>query len=58
MAWCSGRRDPDLVRRQRAAAKALKNIKLISGGDDDSVFFEDVAGIGDAKVRLRCGGVG
>ena len=47
------RRDPRKTRRQKEAAQQLKNIKLQHTGEDDTVLFEDVAGIGDAKARVH-----
>ncbi|PRW60287.1 cell division isoform A [Chlorella sorokiniana] len=45
-------RDPEKARKQKEAQKKLKNIKLMVTDKDEDVFFDDVAGIGDAKVEL------
>ncbi len=44
-------RDPAKARKQKEAAKKLKNIKLMVSDKDEDIFFDDVAGIGDAKAR-------
>jgi esterase/lipase superfamily enzyme len=43
-------RDPIKARKQKEAQRQLKNIKLMVTDKDEDVFFDDVAGIGDAKV--------
>ena len=39
--------------KERAAKRKMTGVSL-QYTDDDRVFFEDVAGIGDAKVRGPC----
>ncbi|KAL4447504.1 hypothetical protein ABPG75_004723 [Micractinium tetrahymenae] len=46
-------RDPAKARKQKEAQKQLKNIKLMVSDKDEDIFFDDVAGIGDAKVELQ-----
>ncbi|KAI3429278.1 hypothetical protein D9Q98_005374 [Chlorella vulgaris] len=46
-------RDPIKARKQKEAQRQLKNIKLMVTDKDEDVFFDDVAGIGDAKVELQ-----
>ncbi len=45
--------DPDRLRRLKKAQKELKGVKLQYTDAKDVVFFEDIAGIGDAKVELE-----
>ena len=45
--------DPDRLRRLKKAQKELKGVKLQYTDSKDVVFFEDIAGIGDAKVELE-----
>ncbi len=45
--------DPDRLRRLKKAQKELKGVKLQYTDAKDLVFFEDIAGIGDAKVELE-----
>lgn len=44
-------RSEAMARKVREAQRRLKGVKLQHTGDDDVVGFDDVAGIGDAKVR-------
>ncbi|EFN59574.1 hypothetical protein CHLNCDRAFT_132927 [Chlorella variabilis] len=46
-------RDPVKARKQKEAQRQLKNIKLMVTDKDEDIFFDDVAGIGDAKVELQ-----
>jgi ATP-dependent metalloprotease FtsH len=46
-------RDPERARTLKAAQAALKGVKLQYTDAAEAVFFEDVAGIGDAKVELQ-----
>lgn len=43
-------RSEAMARKVREAQRRLKGVKLQHTGDDDVVGFDDVAGIGDAKV--------
>ena len=45
--------DPDRLRRLKKAQKELKGVKLQYTDAKDVVFFDDIAGIGDAKVELE-----
>lgn len=45
--------DPDRLRRLKQAQKELKGVKLQYTDAKDVVFFDDIAGIGDAKVELE-----
>lgn len=45
--------DPAKMRKLKAAQKELKGVKLQYTDSKDVVFFDDVAGIGDAKVELQ-----
>lgn len=45
--------DPDKVRKLKAAQRQLKGVKLQYTDAREAVFFDDVAGIGDAKVELQ-----
>ncbi len=47
------RRDPARLRKLKAAQRQLKGVKLQYTEAAEAVFFEDVAGIGDAKVELQ-----
>lgn len=38
------------MRAMKEAEKKLKNVKLQYTRPDETIFFEDVAGIGDAKA--------
>ena len=44
-------RDPARERVMKEASRKLKNVKLQYTDPQEAIFFEDVAGIGDAKVR-------
>ena len=45
--------DPEKVRKLKAAQRQLKGVKLQYTDAKEAVFFDDVAGIGDAKVELQ-----
>lgn len=45
--------DPEKVRKLKEAQRQLKGVKLQYTEAKESVFFDDVAGIGDAKVELQ-----
>jgi cell division protease FtsH len=45
--------DPERLRKLKAAQKQLKGVKLQYTDATEAVFFDDVAGIGDAKVELQ-----
>lgn len=46
-------RDPERMRKLKAAERQLKGVKLQYTDAKETVFFDDVAGIGDAKVELQ-----
>ncbi|GAB4816210.1 hypothetical protein N2152v2_003256 [Parachlorella kessleri] len=46
-------RDPARERVMKEASRKLKNVKLQYTDPQEAIFFEDVAGIGDAKVELQ-----
>ena len=45
--------DPSKMRKLKAAQRQLKGVKLQYTDAQEAVFFDDVAGIGDAKVELQ-----
>lgn len=45
--------DPERLRKIKAAQRQLKGVKLQYTDVKETVFFDDVAGIGDAKVELQ-----
>ena len=45
--------DPEKMRKLKAAQKELKGVKLQYTDSKEAIFFEDVAGIGDAKIELQ-----
>lgn len=45
--------NPEKLRKLKAAQRQLKGVKLQYTDAKESVFFDDVAGIGDAKVELQ-----
>lgn len=45
--------DPERLRKLKSAQRQLKGVKLQYTEAAEAVFFEDVAGIGDAKVELQ-----
>ncbi|KAI8110063.1 hypothetical protein M9435_001743 [Picochlorum sp. BPE23] len=45
--------DPERLRKLKKAQKDLKGVKLQYTDAKDVVFFDDIAGIGDAKIELE-----
>jgi cell division protease FtsH len=45
--------DPERLRKLKKAQKELKGVKLQYTDSKDVVFFDDIAGIGDAKIELE-----
>ncbi len=52
MGSSKAKRNEAMARKVREAQRRLKGVKLQHTGNDDAVGFDDVAGIGEAKVGV------